>query len=67
MLYAHFKIALLFVLGITALYQWLRADSAIGYVDGLISRLKTANKEIQQLKQRVATLQKQIEELRGLA
>lgn len=61
----HFKIALIFVLAFTALYQWLRADSAIGYADGLVAKLKVAQHDIRQLNVRVQALQNQIDDLRG--
>lgn len=66
MLATHFKIALIVLLALAALYQWLRADSAIGYADGLIDKLNIAKQEIKQLKSKVAQLEKQVDELRGL-
>ena len=66
MLATHLKIALFFALACTALYQWLRADSAIGYADGLLAKLKIAQHDIRRLEKNVATLQTQIDELRGL-
>lgn len=66
MLATHLKIALFFALAFTALYQWLRADSAIGYSEGLLAKLKIAQHDIRRLEQNVITLQIQIDELRGL-
>lgn len=62
----HFKIALIVALGFIALYQWLRADSAIGYADGLWVKLKIAQHDIRELEARVTKLQAQVDELRGL-
>lgn len=62
----HFKIALIFFLVVAVIYQWLRADSAIGYADGLATKLKIAQHDIRMLTQKVAELQTQIDELRGL-
>lgn len=66
MLATHIKIALIFVLAFAALYQWLRADSAIGYADGLVAKLKVAQHDIRQLNARVQMLQNKIDDLRGL-
>lgn len=54
----HIKIALIVLLALTALYQWLRADSAIGYADGLWGKLMVAQHDIRQLEARVAELEK---------
>lgn len=53
----HIKIGLIVALAMTALYQWLRADSAIGYADGLVSKLKVAQHDIRRLEQRVSELE----------
>lgn len=66
MLATHFKIALIVALVLAVAYQWLRADSAIGYADGLISKLKIAQHDIRRLEKQVAELQVLVDELRGL-
>lgn len=66
MLATHLKIALFFALAFTALYQWLRADSAIGYSEGLLGKLKIAQHDIRRLETQVAELQVLVDELRGL-
>lgn len=54
----HLKWALIVGLAMTALYQWLRADSAIGYSEGLLGKLKVAQHDIRRLEARVAELEK---------
>lgn len=56
----HCKIALIFVLALTALYQWLRADSAIGYAEGLLAKLKIAQHDIKQLETNVDELERSL-------
>jgi hypothetical protein len=53
----HIKIGLIVALAMTAAYQWLRADSAIGYAEGLLNKLKVAQHDIRKLEQRVFELE----------
>lgn len=66
MLATHFKIALIVALSFTALYQWLRADSAIGYADGLLIKLKLAQHDVRRLEAKVANLQTLVDDLSAL-
>jgi urocanate hydratase len=60
----HLKIALIAILLVAVVYQWLRADSAIGYGEGLWLKLKVAQHDLLAAQQRITNLEEENRRLR---
>lgn len=63
-LMAHLKIIVVAVLCLAVIYQWLRADSAVGYSDGLLAKLKIAQHDLLKAEQHIALLEEENQRLR---
>lgn len=64
MVLTHVKIVVVVVLLGVAVYQWLRADSAIGYSEGLWLKLKIAQHDLTQAQQYITQLEEENRRLR---